>query len=455
MRPRKILPSLAAALALAGGTVTVASGLSGPPPTPVPVPCSFEGATPAGGGHGSGNKDEPAGERTCTSPSPFPSVLRTPEPSRKPPSIRARAAILEDLDTGQVLYARRPGEERALASTTKIMTALLVLNRLHPGHVVTIGPDAAEEGSAGTGFSELGLRLGERISVRELFYGLMMQSGNDAAVALADAVSKTTEAFVEAMNRRADAMGLDHTVFYSPNGLDDRGHSTARELAEITREAMALPLFAKVVRTKFHRIPSPSGERVIQNRNVLLWLYPGALGVKTGFTSQAGFCLVSAAERDGRRLLAVVLGDVDADTMFDDSAALLNYGFEAFREVTLARRGQAFPPIPVGTERLAVRSAGNLERLLPAAAAGDVKRRVEVRPGLRLPLDPGTRVGTARFALDGRGLGAVGLVVRAEPAPVPSPSGEGSAGRGGAPWWLRGAGAAVRFTAHAFWSFFG
>jgi D-alanyl-D-alanine carboxypeptidase len=458
---RKLLPSVTAALVLVGGTVSIASGLSGPPPTPVPVPCSFAGATPASAGATPSKapsrspSPSPAGTGICTSPSPFPTVLETPTPSRKLPDLRARAAILEDLDTGQVLLARRPGEERPLASTTKIMTALLVLSRLGPNHVVTIGPDAAEEGSAGTGFSELGLRLGEHISVRELLYGLMVQSSNDAAVALGDATSGNTEAFVRAMNRRARALGLEHTVFFSPNGLDDRGHSTARELATITREAMRIPLFAEVVRTKFHRIPSPTGMRVIQNRNVLLWLYPGAIGVKTGFTSAAGYCLVSAAERNGRRLVSVILGEPDEDTMFDDSAALLTYGFKGFREVALAKRGQAFGPLPVGTQSLRVQAAAGLERLLPVGSGGRVKHKIQIRPGLQLPLEAGTPVGSVRFVLDGRALGNVTLKASAEPsAPPPSPpSSEPPAD--GSPWWMRGTSSVVRFGAHAFWSLFG
>jgi serine-type D-Ala-D-Ala carboxypeptidase (penicillin-binding protein 5/6) len=456
---RKLLPSVTAALVLVGGTVSIAGGLSVPPPTPVPVPCSFAGAPAAPSGSAGATPTKapspsPVGSGTCMSPSPFPTVLETPSPSRKLPDLRARAAILEDLDTGQVLFARRPGEERPLASTTKIMTALLVLSRLGPDHVVTIGPDAAEEGSAGTGFSELGLRLGEHISVRELLYGLMVQSSNDAAVALGDATSGTADAFVRAMNHRARALGLKHTVFFSPNGLDDRGHSTARELATITRDAMRIPLFAEVVRAKFHRIPSPSGIRIIQNRNVLLWLYPGAIGVKTGFTTAAGYCLVSAAERNGRRLVSVILGEPDQDTMFDDSAALLSYGFKGFREVALTNRGQAFGPLPVGTQSLRVQAAAGLERLLPAGSENRVKHKIEIRPGLHLPLEAGTSVGSVRFVLDGRALGSVTLRASAEPsASPPSPSSEPPSD--GWPWWMRGTSTVVRFSAHAFWSLFG
>src|SRR5205085_6698394 len=133
--------------------------------------------------------------------------------------------------------------------------------------------------------------------VRQLLQALLLQSANDAAVALADAVSPSTDAFVALMNRTARELHLSHTRYFSPNGLDDRGHSTARSLAAITRLGEPLPLFARTVRTKFATIPAPEGSepREIQNRNVLLWLYPGAIGVKTGYTGQAGYCLVAAA----------------------------------------------------------------------------------------------------------------------------------------------------------------
>jgi len=388
-------------------------------------------------------------------------VLHTPAPSKGPPrtapAIRARAAILEDLDTGQVLFARHANDERPLASTTKIMTALVVLSRAHPGEVITVGPDAAEEGSAGAGFSELGLASGEHITVQNLLYAMMLQSSNDASVALAEGLSGTTERFVAAMNRMAHALGLHHSKFFSPSGLDDRGHSSARELAAITRRAFRDALFARIVRTEFFSIPAPSGPpRRVQNRNVLLWLYPGSLGGKTGYTSAAGFCLVAAAEREGRRLLSVVLGDATGDDTFDDSAALLNFGFRGFRPVTLARRGQALPPVPVGTDSLTVRADADLSSLVPVGKAPKVKRAVRVRPGLELPLRAGTKVGVVAFLLGGRRLGRVAMVVPVSARVAPRPgAGARSAAPSGSPWWERGAGAVVTFGMRAFWSLFG
>jgi D-alanyl-D-alanine carboxypeptidase (penicillin-binding protein 5/6) len=364
--------------------------------------------------------------------------------------------MLEDLDTGQVLFALRPDAQRALASTTKIMTALLALSRAKPQQSVEVGPAAAEEGRAGAGFSELGLQLGERISVEQLLYALLLQSSNDAAVALAEGISGGMPQFVHAMNRKARSMDLRHTKFFSPSGLDDRGHSTARDLATITRLAFRDPLFSRIVDARFHTIPAPSGPaRRVQNRNILLWLYRGAIGVKTGYTSAAGFCLVAAAERGGRRLLTVVLGDPSGDASFDDSAALLDFGFRAFRRVELAGKGDRLPPIPVGTGAMAVEAGANLTSLLPASSARKVARSVRVRPGLQLPLTVGTRVGSVRFALRGRTVGLVPMVVASSTGAAPSSSPRASKAPWGSPWWGRGASAVVRFSFHAFWSLFG
>ncbi|MGZ4109838.1 MAG: D-alanyl-D-alanine carboxypeptidase family protein, partial [Actinomycetota bacterium] len=222
-----------------------------PPPTPVPVP---------GGG---------------TSPSPFPTVLRTPPPSATVPQLAAGAAVLEDLDTGQVLFSSNGDDQRPIASLTKLMTAVLVLRRAELDDVVTVS-EAASTDVGGVGISELGLESGERISVRQLLYALLLQSANDAAVALAEDVSGSVERFVKAMNAQARRLGLRHTRFFSPNGLDDRGYSTALDLARLARVAFAMPDFERVATTKFHEIRAPSGPpREIQNRNVLLWLYKG------------------------------------------------------------------------------------------------------------------------------------------------------------------------------------
>ncbi|MGZ8604454.1 MAG: D-alanyl-D-alanine carboxypeptidase family protein [Actinomycetota bacterium] len=403
--------AIALSLALAGLVLLPAVGraqsVSPPPPTPVPIP---------GGG---------------TSPSPFPSVLRTPPPAiLTPPAIDAASAVLIDLDTGQNLFALDPAERRPVASLTKIMTAYLVLTRASPTDIVTVSENAAS--GQVPGISSLGLVTGERISVQELLYALLLQSANDAAVALAEHVGNTVEGFVALMNRTAARLGMARTTFASPNGLDDTGSSTAREMARLTRAAYALPGFGAIAATRTHSIPSPDGDpRVVQNRNALLWLYPGAVGVKTGFTSGAGFCIVAAADRGDERLLAVVLGE--PGEAFSDAAALLNYGFAAFEHRLVIRDERVLAPVLIDGRRVPVAAGAALESLVPVGAA--VRRSVELHPGVRFPPARGQAIGRVVLSVGELVLGEVPLVVTDVPPPPPLAD-DGS-------WWSRAFGAVV------------
>jgi len=286
---------------------------------------------------------------------------------------------------------------------TKIMTAFVVIQRMDPSRSVTASARAAAQ----TG-SVLGLRVGERASVRDLLFALMLQSSNDAAVALGEAVSRTTARFVRLMNRTARALGLADTRFASPSGLDDRGYSSPLDLAALTLAAERLPLFARIVRTRFHTIPAPHGPaRVVQNRNALLWLYPGAAGVKTGFTTAAGNCLVAVAERDGRSLAAVVLGD--PRDPFDSAATLLNYGFTAFVPVTPIRQGQPIGDVTVEGRPVDAVAASGLVLLVGRKAGAPALRLVPLS-GLRLPIRPGQDIGSIVVSLGGKPAGTVAAV---------------------------------------------
>jgi D-alanyl-D-alanine carboxypeptidase len=338
------------------------------------------------------------------SPSPFPTSLATPKPSSKAPHLEAPEAILEDLDTGQVLEKRRADHPRPIASLTKIMTALIVLERSSLSDVVSVSATAASQAG-----SELGIRVGERISVRNLLYALLLQSSNDAAVALSEHVGGSVERFVQSMNRRSRQLHLMHTRFFSPTGLDNRGYSTARDLAALTREALRWPEFARVVHTKSRNIPSSVGPtRHVQNRNVLLWLYRGATGVKTGFTSPAGHGLVATAERRGVRLVSVVLG-VQAEP-FDDGAALLNFGFAGFRRTILVRRGERVGTLSVGGVTIEAVAGADLVRMVRKSSLSAVIRTFRPVVGLAMPVDRGREVGLEVVEVKGRVEGTVPVV---------------------------------------------
>ncbi|MDE0290691.1 MAG: D-alanyl-D-alanine carboxypeptidase [bacterium] len=248
-----------------------------------------------------------------------------------PPEVTAEAWILYDDTFGHVLAERSPDTRRAVASTTKIMTALVVIEQSEPDATVEITSRADLAGE-----SEIGLVPGEPPwTVEDLLAALLLQSANDAAVALAEHVGGTVAGFAGLMNAKAAELGLENTSFVNPHGLDHPDHySSARDLLTVTLAAMDDPDFARLVEARSANLPAnPDGEpRVAVNRNELLATYPGAIGVKTGFTNQALLTLVAAAERGGRRLYAVVLG---SDDHFGDATALLDYGFAEFGVMTL------------------------------------------------------------------------------------------------------------------------
>jgi D-alanyl-D-alanine carboxypeptidase (penicillin-binding protein 5/6) len=397
-----LIPCLLAGIAAAiPGTV--------PPPTPVPPRGSL---------------------------SPFPSVLQTPADAVARPPLTAASVVLADLDSGQILLADGQTASRAIASLTKVMTAIVVLERAGPDEMVTVTSDAVFGPHDYGASSTLGLRVGERISVRDLLYGMLLGSANDAAVALADHVAGSVEAFVRLMNKRAKALGLRGSTFVSPDGLDDRARSTASDVLRLTRAAYRIPLFAHVVAAREHDVRSSShAVRHIQSRNALLWLYPGAIGAKTGTTAAAGECLVAVAQRNGTRLAAVVLGSPHEP--FSEAAALLNYGFEAFDRSKIVTRGQ-----PEGT--LAVRGGS-----VPVVAGDDLTALVAHPPRVRFrtvtdrsvafPPAPGERIGTLRVSSSGFDLGTVPLLAAVAALPPP-PSGM---------WWARAGESVARAVAQA------
>jgi D-alanyl-D-alanine carboxypeptidase (penicillin-binding protein 5/6) len=311
--------------------------------------------------------------------------------------------VLADLDTGQVLFRLHSSARRPIASLTKVMTSWLVLNRSELGDRVTVSAQAASQSG-----SVLGLERGERVSVLDLLYGLMLQSSNDAAVALAEDIGGSVERFVDMMNREAGRLGLTDTNLRSPNGLDDRGYATALDLVRLTRTAYGNATFARIVRSRFHTIPAPNGpDRRIQNRNALLWLYPDSVGVKTGFTTAAGHCLVAAAERQGRRLVAVILGNPAEP--FSEGAALLDYGFTAFERATLVRVGEEIGPVDVRGRPVPGVAAADLSVLVPRRDLQSVQRRVVPLEGLRAPIRAGQVVGRVAVTAGGRSVGSVPL----------------------------------------------
>lgn len=249
-------------------------------------------------------------------------------------AISARSAILIDAGSGRVLYEHNAYEKLPMASTTKIMTGLLACESQKFNELVKVSTFAS-----GTEGSSLWLKPGEKLTLEELTYGLMLKSGNDSAIAIAEHLCGSVKAFSVLMTQRAKEIGAVNTSFKNPHGLDEEGHyTTAYDLAIITMEGLKNEDFKKIVSTKNYYLPETefSAGRSFKNHNKMLWYYEGCNGVKTGFTKKCGRCLVTSAERSGMTLICVTLNAPDD---WNDHAFLLNYGFENFKTKTISEKG--------------------------------------------------------------------------------------------------------------------
>ena len=256
-------------------------------------------------------------------------------------SLSAQSAVLIDARDGRVLYEKDADTPRPMASTTKIMTAVVALESCDVNEIIEIADEAV-----GVEGSSIYLQKGERMTLLELLYALLLQSANDAAVAIAVGVGGSVGNFADMMNEKAMSLGLTSTHFENPNGLDADGHvTTAHELALLTAYALKNPTFAEIVATYKRKISGPNGTvRLVVNHNKLLNMYDGCVGVKTGFTKKSGRCLVSAACRESLTLVSVTLSAPDD---WRDHTAMLNYGYENYCCEILCDEGGFIEALPV------------------------------------------------------------------------------------------------------------
>ena len=318
----------------------------------------------------------------------------------KTEAVSARRAYVLDAVSGRELFVRNPDERSLIASTTKIMTALIVCEQCNVLDRMRIPKEAV-----GIEGSSMYLKEGEVLTLQELLYGLMLSSGNDAAVALAIYCGGTVEGFAELMNDKARNLGLTGTHFENPNGLDSPGHySTARDLAKLAAYAMKNPIFYKTVSAKSVRI----GERCLTNHNKLLWKLEGADGVKTGFTKAAGRILVSSATRQGRRIIGVT---IDAPDDWNDHCQLLNEGFARYQDRQIVQAGQRVSVLEVlggDARRIEVLAA---EDFSYALAAEECPQLVLPGPGfVYAPAVEGAEAGFAYVLINGTVIGKVPVV---------------------------------------------
>ncbi len=325
------------------------------------------------------------------------------------PRVSAKAAILVDRTTGTILYAKSEHHRRAPASTTKIVTALVTLERVGLEKKVKVSPRAARVGG-----SSIYLRAGEVFTVEELLEGALLKSGNDATVALAEAVSGEMEEFVALMNQRAETLGAANSSFANPHGLTAPNHySSAFDLALFANFALGIPTFREFVAKREGKIGQEGGEwvRKLKNTNRLLWAFPGADGVKTGTTNRAGPCLVSSATRDGRQLICVVLMSYNR---WRDASLLLEYGFNNFKLHQVAKKGEVVARSQVEEgkrDQVELVASDDLELVVRTEEANLVKTSIRADK-LSAPVARHQEAGTISAELDQVELGRVSLLTR-------------------------------------------
>lgn len=316
-------------------------------------------------------------------------VLGYNKPVAASPAPYAKAAVLIEAESGRVLYSHNADKRLPMASTTKIVTAITAIENGKLTDIVTVSSRAA-----GTEGSSMYLKNGEKIKLEDLLYGLMVVSGNDAAVAIAEHIGKNTEGFAALMNKTAEKAGAYDSNFKNPHGLHHPDHyTTAADLAKIAAYALRNEFFAKLVSCRYRQVYSVDGHtHWLRSKNKILSLYPGGMGVKTGYTKQAGRCLVAAAEKNGMRLLSVVLND---SSMFPDSMALLDYGYNNYELRTAYNKGDSLGVIAVNGNRLKKAELRAPDTFIyPCRTDETLVASVSVaEPLMRAPVKKGTQAG--------------------------------------------------------------
>ncbi len=344
------------------------------------------------------------------------------------PSVTAGAAILIDAQTGNVLFEKNAEKKMYPASTTKIMTALVALDAVKNQEISLSQPLTLSEGAYKTldpDGSSIALKVGEAMTLEGLLQGLLIASGNDAAVTIAEGISGTTEQFVTKMNEKAKAIGLSNTHFVNPHGLHNEQHyTTAHDMAVLAQYAMKNDNFRSIVECAHIYLPATNmaDKRYFINTNNLVsrmrypyYYYEKATGIKTGSTDQAGYCLVSSAEDSGKSVIAVVFNAEDISVSHNESKAILEHGLSDFTLKTLAKRDDIFGEVKVkqaadGTDHILLSAKENLNALFPNG--GDLEKievQCEIPEKIYAPINAGQVIGKAKFIYEGKEVGVVDL----------------------------------------------
>ncbi len=330
--------------------------------------------------------------------------------------IKAKSCILMEAQTGKILYEANADEVTAPASITKIMSLVLIMEAIDNGQLTLETPVKTSEHAASMGGSQIWLEPNEEMTVNDLLKAAVIASANDATVALAEAVSGSEETFVDEMNKKAKAIGMNSTTFINCTGLDADGHTTtAHDVALMSRELIGHELIKQYSTVWMETLRN--GESELVNTNKLVRFYDGCTGLKTGTTSKAGYCLSATAKRNGMELVAVIMDGHTSGDRFEGAKKLLNYGFANYTFSSLeADLGENVAVKVKNGEESSVKVGAdkNLDILLKRSENGKITQKTEVEEEITAPVKAGQKVGTVKFFLDGEELGSVDIVTKEE-----------------------------------------
>lgn len=326
--------------------------------------------------------------------------------------LKAKSAVLIDAASGKILLEKNSHEKLAIASVTKVMSMLLIMEAIDSGRLSFDDRVSVSEYAAGMGGSQAYLKPGEEFSVTEMLNALAIHSSNDVTVSMAEKVSGSEETFVADMNQKAAELGMNDTKFLDCTGLNDDGYSSAHDVALMSREL--LTKHPKIVEFtgKYHDT-FRNGTFSLDNTNKLVRFYQNADGLKTGFTNKAGFNLSATANRNGLRLISVVLGEPDSNTRFAESRKLLDFGFANFEVIKMDQKGNLVGNIEVkkGTQlRVGAMYGADTSVLVTKGEKGKIEREIALSPGLEAPIAMNQKVGEVIYKLDGTEIGRYELV---------------------------------------------
>lgn len=332
--------------------------------------------------------------------------------------LKAKGAILMDGNTGIVLQEKNSHDKLPLASVTKVMSMLLIMEAIDSGRLTYDTKVTVSEHSYSMGGSQVWLEPGEVFTVDELMKAVAIHSANDATVALAEAIAGSEEAFVNMMNDKAQKLGMTDTKFLDCTGLTDIGHySSAYDVALMSRELLlkysSITKYTTTWQAKFRENVPGKKPVSLDNTNKLVHYYQGTVGLKTGFTSVAGHCLAASAVRNGQQLISVVLGEPDSNTRFAESRKLLDYGFANFETVVVNTKGEMIDSVQVKKgmqEKVDIAYKDDVKLLLKKGEKGKIERTVKIKSELIAPVKSGAKIGEVIYTIDGNEAGNADIV---------------------------------------------